>query len=67
MTCELSNVYRDFETLNLSRCSKFICLHRDRYCLADDRLEEAVKFLDLGNGAGWELLQVYVLLLYNHL
>lgn len=30
-----------------------------RYCLADDRLLEAVKFLDLGDGAGWELLQVY--------
>lgn len=29
-----------------------------RYCQADDRLLEAVKFLDLGNGAGWELLQV---------
>ncbi|XP_058206425.1 uncharacterized protein LOC131319957 isoform X4 [Rhododendron vialii] len=27
------------------------------YCLADDRLLEAVNFLDLGNGAGWELLQ----------
>ncbi|XP_043694932.1 uncharacterized protein LOC122645675 isoform X1 [Telopea speciosissima] len=27
------------------------------YCLADDRLLEAVKFLDLGAGAGWELLQ----------
>ncbi|KAK8712164.1 hypothetical protein V6N13_147411 [Hibiscus sabdariffa] len=27
------------------------------YCLADDRLLEAVKFLDLGQGAGWELLQ----------
>ncbi|KAK9095561.1 hypothetical protein Scep_027030 [Stephania cephalantha] len=27
------------------------------YCLADDRLLEAVKFLDLGNGAGWQLLQ----------
>ncbi|GER46787.1 protein kinase family protein [Striga asiatica] len=27
------------------------------YCLADDRLIEAVTFLDLGNGAGWELLQ----------
>ncbi|EEF42378.1 uncharacterized protein LOC8280489 [Ricinus communis] len=27
------------------------------YCLADDRLEEAVKFLDLGDGAGWQLLQ----------
>ncbi|KAK9144246.1 hypothetical protein Sjap_004149 [Stephania japonica] len=27
------------------------------YCLADDRLLEAVKFLDIGNGAGWELLQ----------
>ncbi|KAG6438393.1 hypothetical protein SASPL_103335 [Salvia splendens] len=27
------------------------------YCLADDRLVEAVKFLDLGDGAGWELLQ----------
>ncbi|KAH7687297.1 [RNA-polymerase]-subunit kinase protein [Dioscorea alata] len=27
------------------------------YCLADDRLTEAVKFLDLGEGAGWELLQ----------
>ena len=29
-----------------------------RYCLADDRLEEAVKFLDLGDRAGWQLLQV---------
>ncbi|KAI3793830.1 hypothetical protein L1987_36453 [Smallanthus sonchifolius] len=28
------------------------------YCLADDRFSEAVKFLDLGDGAGWELLQV---------
>jgi hypothetical protein len=28
------------------------------YCLADERLEEAVKFLDLGDRAGWELLQV---------
>ncbi|KAK9120512.1 hypothetical protein Syun_018129 [Stephania yunnanensis] len=28
-----------------------------KYCLADDRLLEAVKFLDLGNGAGWQLLQ----------
>ncbi|KAG4177394.1 hypothetical protein ERO13_A11G303500v2 [Gossypium hirsutum] len=27
------------------------------YCLADDRLLEAVKFLDLGDAAGWELLQ----------
>ncbi|KAF5196923.1 Ribonuclease E/G-like protein [Thalictrum thalictroides] len=27
------------------------------YCLADDRLLEAVRFLDLGAGAGWELLQ----------
>ncbi|KAI9084310.1 hypothetical protein K1719_033652 [Acacia pycnantha] len=27
------------------------------YCLADSRLEDAVGFLDLGNGAGWELLQ----------
>ncbi|KAF7825016.1 Tyrosine-protein kinase [Senna tora] len=27
------------------------------YCLADNRLENAVGFLDLGNGAGWELLQ----------
>ncbi|KAD0351775.1 hypothetical protein E3N88_44413 [Mikania micrantha] len=29
-----------------------------RYCLADDGFLEAVKFLDLGDGAGWELLQV---------
>ena len=29
-----------------------------RYCLADDSLLEAVRFLDLGDGAGWELLQV---------
>ncbi|XP_015688842.1 uncharacterized protein LOC102699841 isoform X4 [Oryza brachyantha] len=28
-----------------------------RYFLADDRLSEAVDFLDLGDGAGWELLQ----------
>ncbi|KAL8135365.1 uncharacterized protein LOC141713291 [Apium graveolens] len=27
------------------------------YCLVDDRFLEAVKFLDLGGGAGWELLQ----------
>ncbi|KAL9327870.1 hypothetical protein ACSQ67_002873 [Phaseolus vulgaris] len=27
------------------------------YCLADDKLVNAVEFLDLGNGAGWELLQ----------
>lgn len=27
------------------------------YCSADDRLLEAVKFLDLGDRAGWELLQ----------
>eukprot|EP00250_Pteridium_aquilinum_P022724 c25611_g1_i1 orf=142-1485(+) len=27
------------------------------YCLADDNLVEAIKFLDLGDGAGWELLQ----------
>lgn len=29
-----------------------------RYCLEDDKLSEAVNFLDLGDGAGWELLQV---------
>ena len=29
-----------------------------RYYLADDRLSEVVKFLDLSAGAGWELLQV---------
>ncbi|KAI3992934.1 hypothetical protein MKX01_009677 [Papaver californicum] len=27
------------------------------YCLADDRLLEAVKFLDLDGGSGWQLLQ----------
>lgn len=27
------------------------------YCLADDRLIDAIRFLDLGDGAGWELLQ----------
>ncbi|XP_024528194.1 uncharacterized protein LOC112345522 isoform X2 [Selaginella moellendorffii] len=27
------------------------------YCMMDDRWEEAVKFLDLDNKAGWELLQ----------
>lgn len=27
------------------------------YCMADDNWAEAVKFLDLGEGAGWELLQ----------
>ncbi|XP_038726117.1 uncharacterized protein LOC120017114 isoform X2 [Tripterygium wilfordii] len=32
------------------------------YCLADDRLLEAVKFLDLGDHAGWELLQPPVIL-----
>ncbi|GAA0159234.1 non-receptor serine/threonine protein kinase [Lithospermum erythrorhizon] len=30
------------------------------YCSADDRLSETVKFLDLGNGSGWELLQAMV-------
>ncbi|KAF5820969.1 hypothetical protein HanXRQr2_Chr01g0008271 [Helianthus annuus] len=29
-----------------------------RYCLADDRFLDAVKFLDSGDGAGWELLHV---------
>ncbi|XP_010091271.2 uncharacterized protein LOC21393593 isoform X4 [Morus notabilis] len=33
------------------------------YCLADDRLLDAVKFLDLGDGAGWELLQVELYLI----
>ncbi|KAL9994230.1 putative protein kinase [Helianthus debilis subsp. tardiflorus] len=28
------------------------------YCLADDRFLDAVKFLDSGDGAGWELLQM---------
>ncbi|KAJ7563759.1 hypothetical protein O6H91_03G125100 [Diphasiastrum complanatum] len=28
------------------------------YCLADDRWAEAVQFLELDDGAGWELLQV---------
>ena len=28
------------------------------YYLADDRWVEAVKFLDLGDMSGWELLQV---------
>ncbi|RYR59033.1 hypothetical protein Ahy_A05g024880 isoform C [Arachis hypogaea] len=27
------------------------------YCMEDDRLAKAVEFLDLGDGAGWELLQ----------
>ncbi|KAK3158800.1 hypothetical protein QOZ80_2AG0141740 [Eleusine coracana subsp. coracana] len=27
------------------------------YCLEDDRLADAINFLDLGDGAGWELLQ----------
>ncbi|KAL9249903.1 hypothetical protein AKJ16_DCAP11220 [Drosera capensis] len=30
---------------------------RYNYCLEDDRLLEAVRFLDLGDGAGWELIQ----------
>lgn len=33
-----------------------------RYCLADDRLLDGVAFLDLGDGAGWELLQVRIIL-----
>ncbi|KAJ0799020.1 hypothetical protein HanLR1_Chr00c2341g0841061 [Helianthus annuus] len=36
----------------------FSVLHRSRYCLADDRFLDAVKFLDSGDGAGWELLHV---------
>ncbi|KAL0299825.1 UNVERIFIED_CONTAM: hypothetical protein Sradi_6642300 [Sesamum radiatum] len=27
------------------------------YCIADERLGEAVKFMDVGKGAGWELVQ----------
>ena len=34
-----------------------------RYCLADDRLVNAVEFLDLGAGACAELLQVFICLL----
>lgn len=44
--------YSHFWSIDLSH------FHVFRYCLADDRLTEAVKFLDLGEGAGWELLQV---------
>lgn len=29
-----------------------------RYCAADDRWEEAVKFMNLDDGAGWQLLEV---------
>lgn len=32
-----------------------------RYCVADERLLETVRFLDVGDGAGWELLQVSLL------
>jgi hypothetical protein len=34
-----------------------------RYCIADDSLVNAIEFLDLGDGAGWELLQVYTICL----
>lgn len=29
-----------------------------RYCAADERWTQAVRFLDAGDGAGWQLLQV---------
>ena len=35
-----------------------------RYYLVDDRWVEAVKFLDLGDRSGWELLQVSLSLSY---
>lgn len=36
-----------------------------RYCEADDRWVEAVKFLDLDDGAGWQLLQAcFPILIY---
>jgi hypothetical protein len=33
------------------------------YCEADDRWVEAVRFLDLDDGAGWQLLQVGLLVI----
>jgi len=39
--------------------SHFVLFMLGRYCIADDRLVNAIEFLDLGDGAGWELLQVY--------
>jgi len=44
--------------LQVTVCLKDLTNFLYRYCLADERLEEAVKFLDLGDRAGWELLQV---------
>lgn len=41
-----------------------------RYCAADDRWEEAVKFMNLDDGAGWQLLEVGLslhLLFYEYL
>lgn len=43
--------------LQVTVCLKDLTNFLYRYCLADERLEEAVKFLDLGDRAGWELLQ----------
>lgn len=43
----------------LSPSDVFAC-GKCRYCLADDRLVEAVNFLDSGDGAGWQLLQVII-------
>ena len=35
-----------------------LCFVSGRYCLADDGLLEGVRYLDLRDNAGWELLQV---------
>ncbi|KAL0317857.1 UNVERIFIED_CONTAM: Pentatricopeptide repeat-containing protein, chloroplastic [Sesamum angustifolium] len=32
------------------------------YCTADERLGEAVKFMDVGKGAGWELVQAMMMM-----
>jgi hypothetical protein len=37
---------------------EWFCWLLSRYCEADDRWVEAVRFLDLDDGAGWQLLQV---------
>ncbi|XP_050221561.1 uncharacterized protein LOC126671795 [Mercurialis annua] len=53
--CDLSKLVIDM--LIRIRAARSLLSPLDKlYCLADDRLEEAVKFLDHGDGSGWQLL-----------
>uniref|UniRef100_M8BBQ8 Protein kinase domain-containing protein n=1 Tax=Aegilops tauschii TaxID=37682 RepID=M8BBQ8_AEGTA len=60
---------REYESLEQNiYMNQYACLsmfmNSHRYCLEDDKLSEAVNFLDLGDGAGWELLQMILMYAY---